>query len=196
MMVKKTQAANPLAEQMAADAAAQDVSPDVLARITTTAHELKQLLHRIAGGEKLLQDLQGQVSRIRNEVLPGLMDEAGVKDLTLDDGAQIVRGEEVYASLAKEKRKAACDWLVKHGYGGLVKNQFSIALPRGSTPEAQRIAALLRKARVKFEFGQTVHASTLLAFVKESIEAGRKLPPTITVHVQPVVRVKDAATTR
>jgi hypothetical protein len=194
-MAKKTpQPANPLADQMAADAAEQDVAPDVLARITTTAHDLQKLQHRIEVGNKLLEDLSKQASDLANNVLPNLMDEAGVKNLTLDDGAVVTREEAVYASLPKDKRAVACTWLVKHGYGGLVKNQFAIVLPRGSDVAAKRVAALLKKARVKFEFGQTVHANTLLAFVKESIAAGRKLTPAITYHVQPVVRVKVPTT--
>lgn len=190
-MATKPKTDNPLAAQMAADAAAIDVAPDTLARITTTAHELQAAESLVAQVECDLKEAQATVSRLRNEVLPALMDEAGVKELVLDDGAKVTRNEEVYASLAKDKRAAACAWLVKNGYGGLVKNQFAIALPRGDTKAATALSALLKKAKVKFEFFQTVHAQTLLAFVRESIEAGRKLPPTITYHVQPSVKVKS-----
>lgn len=179
-----------LDEELLADAALQDVSPDTLARITTTAHQLRQVQHRLSVAEKAVEELAAEARRLSNELLPSLMDEAGTLTLTLDDHTTVTRTESVYASLAKDKREVACAWLCKHGYDGLVKNAFAIQMPRGSTKEAARVAAVLKKAKVRFEFSQTVHPQTLLAFVKESLEAGRKLPPSITYHVQPTVVVK------
>ena len=173
------------------DASSQEIAPDTLAQITTSAHELQQVRKRIANGMQLLEELQNEELRLSTEVLPQLLDTAGVSKLTLDDGEEISREENVFASLAKDKATAACAWLEKHGYGGIVKGQFIIPLPKGNPKAIAKIRAALKKTRIKFEEVVSVHPQTLKAFVRESLEESRDLSRSqITYHVQPTVKLK------
>lgn len=178
---------------IAADAAAApEVSADALSRITAQAHALREAKRYAAALEQKLADAKAEERRLAEQVLPQLLEEAGLQELTLDTGDRITLEEAVYASIAKEKSAAACAWLEEHNYGSLVKAAFSIAFPKGSITEQARIRALLRTARVPFEEQRFVHPQTLKAFVKESIAAGRELPDTISVHTQPTVNMKLA----
>ena len=133
-----------------------------------------------------------EARRIAEHVLPQLMDEAGLPAIELDDDTRIERGEDVYASISAANAPAATAWLEKNGYGAIVKFGFMIPIDKGDTELATHIRGVLERARIGYEEKGGVHAATLTAFVKEAIGAGRPLPPSITHHVQPRVRVKKA----
>lgn len=175
---------------VAEDAGSRELTADQLNRITATANTLKTTRRRLEELEAQVASTKAEVLRLETQVLPGLMDEAGVEELVLSGGDKITRYEEVYASISKEKSGAACDWLEKNKFGALVKSSFVVPLPKGDTKTASAVRALLAKARVAFEETRGVHPQTLKAFVKESIAAGRSLPDTISVHLQPAIKLK------
>lgn len=172
-----------LEDQIADETAA----PDKLAVIVDKAHELQGVKRRIAQAEAEVERLNKERETLEFGVLPALMDEARLREFTLDDGYKILRDEAVFVSLSKDNAPTACAWLTKHGYGAIVKTQFEIVIPKG--PEAPKVAAfvrtLLAKNKLEFQYSQGVHPQTLKAFVKESIEQCRKLTPTISVHQKP-----------
>lgn len=174
------------------DAQQEPVSPDKLAIIVSTAHQLQRLERSITEAQGVLERLTKEKQRLEFMVLPGLMDESRLKDFTLDDGWKVLREDAVYASISKDNAPVACEWLNKNGYGDIVKTMFTIPVPKG--PEApaavKSLRALLAKHKVVFAYTSAVHPQTLKAFVKESIEKSRKLTPAITVHQQPCVSLK------
>lgn len=165
---------------------------DLLARITGTAQALRDAQGEVLRLTEQLATASARVLELRIKQLPALMDEAQVSMLALDDDAStyIERGEEVYASISKANTESACAWLDANGYGSLIKNAIVVELPRGERALAKKAATALRKAGVEYEELSSVHAQTLKAFVRESLAAGRALPPAITYHVQPVVDLK------
>jgi len=177
---------------LAEDAAATPVAPDTLARIREQAVLLDKLERDARSFTAEAEACEKEARRIAEHVLPQLMDEAGLPAIELDDDTRIERGEDVYASISAANAPAATAWLEKNGYGSLVKFGFVIAVDKGDTKLAAHIRGVLVKARIGYEEKGGVHAATLTAFVKEAISAGRSLPPSITHHVQPRVRVKKA----
>jgi hypothetical protein len=117
------------------------------------------------------------------------MDEATLKELTLVDDYSITRTENVYASITKANKAEATQWLESHGYGDLVKYSLTLPLTRGDKAGAAKVRALLTKAKVEYVEESSVHAQTLLAFVKESIREVRPLPASISVHTEPAVQL-------
>lgn len=178
--------------EIAADAANEAPTRDMLSLITATAHQMKQ--HQ-GKAEKLTEEAaveQKEARRLAEQVLPPLMDEAGVTDVGLDDDTMITRAEEYYASISQENQSEASAWLDKNGYGSLLKMAIIIPVDKGDTRATKTICALLKKARVGFAVKSSVHGATLKAFVKESLTMNppRALPDAITHHVQPVVVLK------
>lgn len=168
------------------------VAHDLLARITETARTLRDAQGEVQALTEQLATASARVLELRIKQLPALMDEAQVSMLALDDDANtyIERAEEVYASISKANAAQACAWLDANGYGSLVKSSIVVELPRGERALAKKAATALRKAGIEYEEQSGVHAQTLKAFVRESLAAGRALPPAITYHVQPVVDLK------
>ena len=172
------------------DSLSVEVGPDKLAQITTTAADLVEQQKRVTVLEARLEEANAEVKRLAEQVLPTLMDEAGVQSLGLEGGDTLKREEAVFASMSKANAPMACDWLEENGYGALVKTSIVIPLDKGDTKTRKKVLALLTKARVGFDETMGVHPGTLTAFVKESLAEGRELPKSITYHVQPRVVIK------
>ena len=177
---------------LAEDVAATPVAPDMLARITSTAQELVKLEREAQQALEHSEKLSREARRLAETVLPQLMDEAGVPAIELDDDMRVERGEDVYANISAANMKAATVWLEQNGYGAIVKFGFTIPVDKGDTQLAETIRAVLSQYNIPFEEKGGVHASTLTAFVKESLETSRSLPEAITYHVQPRARLKKA----
>lgn len=193
-MAKKTKptATAELDAMIAADADAQDLPPASLGRLTTLAEDAAELSRRIIAAEAEIDSMTKERRRLTEQVLPSLMDEAGLSSLTLTDGATMTRGEQVYASIAKDRANEAAAWLVENGYSALVKDSISISFDKGDVKLSAKVVTMLTKAKIGFERRSAVHPQTLVAFVKESLTQGRKLPESISCHVQPCVVLKQA----
>lgn len=188
-----TKATMTLDERMARDADAPTaLSSELLHRITAAASALKGAQWEVERAEEVLKQAKERMRELRERVLPALLDEAQVQSLGLQDeeGTVVERGEDVYASIAKDKAAAACAWLDANGYGALIKSEIVVEAPRGDRATALAAIAALRKAHIEYAERSTVHPQTLKAFVRESLEEGRKLSPDITYHTVPVVELK------
>lgn len=179
-----------LDEMLVADAADKQARPDTLALITTAADELR----RATAAENALayqfETACAETKRLREAVLPPLMDEAGVKELSLDDGTRLVRTDEVYASVSKANLPKAAEWLEANGYGALVKSKITIEFERGDKKTADTATAVLTKAKIGFDNSFAINVATLKSFCKESLANGVKLPLSINVHEQATVTLK------
>lgn len=178
--------------EIAADAANETANPDVLARITTAAQEMRKLQKEAEHFTGLAAERETEARRLSEQVLPPLMDEAGVTDLGLDDDTRVERMEKVYASIAKDNEAAAAQWLEKHGYGDIIKSSVVIPVDKGDIKTLTRLRSSLTKAGIAFEERSGVHPATLVAFVKESLTMNppRDLPKAIMHHTQAVVVLK------
>lgn len=199
MATRKTAASKPAAhtnmpqapavpDEMAAllDAAAVPPARDKLDAITQGA---AQILVRRARIEALQQELEAEqlaLKTLQEQTLPALMEEAQIPRIGLDDEYDLERQRQVFAHINKDNSAKACLWLQKHGYGAIVKASFKINVDKGDTKTQERVRNGLVKAKIPFEESVGVHAQTLNAFVRESLEAGRVLSPLIGVHCAPV----------
>jgi len=175
---------------LAEDAATLPVVPDMLARIMATAHEMVKLEREAQEALDRSEKLSKDARRLAETVLPQLMDEAGLPAIELDDDTRIERGDDVYASVSAANAPAATAWLEENGYGSIVKFGFTIPIDKGDTELADKVRATLTDAAIPFEEKGGVHANTLTAFVKESLEKHRALPEAITYHIQPRARLR------
>ena len=165
------------------------VKPDLLARIMENVTKMSQVATRIKKGNELIAQLQQEYADLEQKVLPSLMDEAGTKKIALLDDIEIERTESVYASIAKARMQEACKWFEANKLGALVKYSFEVALEKGNTKDANKVRKALKALKIDWREGSTINHQTLGAFVRESLEEGRKLSPLISVHQQPIVKL-------
>lgn len=162
---------------------------DKLDAITLAVSQMRHLQDLSAQLTADLATVTTEARRIAEQVLPALMDEAGLASLRLDDGATLTREDAVYASIAQADAADAAAWLVQNGYGAIVKAAFQIPVGKGDTKLQVRIRTLLGRAKVDYEETSSVHPQTLRAFARESVAEGRNLPASIKVHIQPTVKL-------
>jgi hypothetical protein len=164
--------------------------PDQLTKIVAAATDLREQVRKIVKLEQLLEDAKVERRRLEWEVLPALMDSAGVQLLGLDNEDNIVREEDIFASISEKNLPKAVAWLDKNDLSSLVKTQFVIPIDKGDIKTRDRIAKGLEKAKIEYALKTDIHSQTLKAFVKESVANGRKLPKAISVHIQPAVHIR------
>lgn len=166
------------------------VTPDLLKNITQTAELLVLQEQAVASLQQLLAEAQAKVTQTATAVLPALLDEAGVKSLTLANGNTVLCEDLLFASISKANAPAACKWLRENKLGDIIKSACTVTLPKGAPAKVLKaLEASLRKQKLIYEFAEGVHPSTLKAFVRESKEKGRVLPDAFTVHEQPMAKV-------
>jgi hypothetical protein len=180
-----------LDDQIALDAGSglSSASPDQLAAILSSVELLRQAQARLLQLQADTESQETEVNRLRLKVLPGMMDEATVKVLGLDDGFSIERVEEVYASISKENLPAVAAWMEQHGHAALVKVAITLTFDKGDTVKIALARKALKARALPYEEKASIHHQTLLAFVKESLADGTELPKQIGVHQQPAVKL-------
>lgn len=128
-------------------------------------------------------------TQLREKDIPELMLSVGMKLLATDDGLVVRLREEVRAGWPKEGpgRAAAVRWLQEHQHGDLVKHEVSLRFGKGE--EEQKLHAVLMDALrthvpgmlKRTKQSETVHHQTLLAFLREQLEAGALQPADMDV---------------
>ena len=126
----------------------------------------------IGNTEERLRKLKEQYRRLSEEDLPQKMAELGMQDLRLEDGSRITIDMFYATRINKNNRDAAHEWLRQQGHGDIIKNQVSVSFGKGEDDTALETMTLLEKEGLFPDQKESVHPSTLKAFVKERIESG------------------------
>lgn len=121
--------------------------------------------------DQALGDAKATLRRLEQEDLPDLMQELGVDAFRLASGETVDVRQEVDCAITETRRSEAHDWLLRNGFGGLIKTEVVVRFGKGE--HAQAVAAA---EAVGGELQERVHPSTLKAFVKEQMAAGHPVP--------------------
>ena len=126
----------------------------------------------IGNTEERLRKLKEQYRRLSEEDLPQKMAELGMQDLRLKDGSRITIDMFYATRINNNNRGAAHAWLRQQGHGDIIKNQVSVTFGKGEDATALETMTLLEQEGLFPAQKESVHPSTLKAFVRERIESG------------------------
>ena len=126
----------------------------------------------IGNTEERLRKLKEQYRQLSEEDLPQKMAELGMQDMRFEDGSRITIDMFYATRINKNNRDAAHAWLREQGHGDIIKNQVSVSFGKGEDDTALETMTLLEKEGLFPDQKESVHPSTLKAFVKERIESG------------------------
>ena len=144
-------------------------------QLDTLSKSIDQMLRiggEIGNAEEKLRKLRDQYRQLSEEDLPARLAAIGMKELRLEDGSKIAI-EDFYSTRITEKNKeAAHQWLREHGHGDIIKNDVTVSFGKGEDETALETMALLQGEGRSPRQRESVHPSTLKAFVKERIESG------------------------
>jgi hypothetical protein len=158
------------------DAAAPQYTEEQLSDLAALLGEVQDVEEEIGELERTLKERQKALWYLQTEILPEKMDEIGMKCFTLQDGRKVEVLDAVKASIPKAKRLAAHQWLRENGHGSLIKNVVKATFGKGEDKMAQKLRVDLEAAGYLTDQDESVHASTLKAFVREQLEQGAELP--------------------
>jgi hypothetical protein len=96
------------------------------------------------------------------------------------------------AKIPDEKRQDAFQWLEEQGHGDLVKSVINIIFGMQEHEKRLAVMKLLSDNGIEFYNNESVHASTLKAFVKREIQAGHIVPDDLLgVYMFDEVKIKE-----
>lgn len=126
--------------------------------------------------ETNLKDKKESARRLREETIPGAMQELGIESIKLTTGQKLTVVQDVYASILAADRKAAYDWLNSHGFGGLIKTEVVVDFGKGEEEKVASFYQELKARGFEAEVEQGIHAATLKAFLREKLASGSDIP--------------------
>lgn len=162
---------------------------DRLEQITSAVVSWQSAIEKLQRLTAEVDETSAEIRRWREQVLPGLMDEAQITQLGVEGGQTLLRDEAVYASISVDNRTAAGLWMEKNGYAALVKVAIEMKFDKGNIEAVVRARKALTAAKIPFQEVSNIHPQTLVAFVRERLAAGKDLPKSITYHIQPIAKL-------
>ena len=153
-----------------------DVSDGELSTVSTLANKQLQLATEVAGLEADLKAKKEELRLTSEQELPDAMQQAGLTQITLSSGEKIAINEFYNAHISKANQEKAYEWLVTNGHEGLIKNEVLLKFGREETEVVDQTVSALQSRGLSPEVRQSVHPSTLKAFVKEQITTGNDIP--------------------
>lgn len=192
----------PSAAVAAAIANESSPSADQLDQLREKVKAAKELERVKADLEERLKEANEALSKVYYEILPDLMAQAGVAQITVEAWGNMPRvvakakpyyHANIAANWPPEKRQAALGWLEENGHGDLIKTEVAANFPRGEHAKALEFARLAKKAGATPALKETVHFQTLTAWLREQVEDKRVLPPleTLGATIGRVVELKE-----
>lgn len=145
------------------------------AEITNLARELRGIEGEIATLNNQIKDLGRRKQDIESKQLPGLLQQAGVKEITTLEGLK-VSTKFVVGSIPADAKERAYEWLDSHGHADLIKRSLSLQFGKGDTKQAEMAKEKLKELGFDPQSKLDVHPQTFMAFAREQITNGKMLP--------------------
>ena len=161
--------------------------------MSITIDDVSQLARDLLAAELAIDSAEDNLKLLREkkrllaeETIPGIMQELGIKDLTLESGQKMKLKQDVYAQIPKDEKPGVFNWLNEHGYGGLIKTEVKAQFGKGERESAIELADSLSAEGFSTSFSEDVHAQTMKAFLLERVKKGEPDFPFDLFHARPV----------
>ena len=150
------------------------VDAEVGKSLSQLAKQVTKLGKKIDDWEGQIKILKDQRKRITHDRIPGLMDEMGVEKIEVE-GASVSCKPVVHASIPVPRKEEAFAWLRENGLDGIIKNDVVVTFGKGEDNIAGNLVGQLQEKGFDPKTKTHIHASTLKAFVKERVTAGKHI---------------------
>ena len=149
---------------------------DKLDGVARLAQEAAILEREIAEFEQFAKEKKQALHKITDEQLPEALEEMGLQKFTLTDGAEISVKPIYSASIPRDRKDEAFQWLRDHEFGDLVKNNVTVTFGRGEDTIAKDFVDLCGSQGFTPSQLEKVEPMTLKAWLRERVEAGDAVP--------------------
>jgi hypothetical protein len=149
---------------------AEELPPDeALQGISELVKRRKYLAEKVAVFEAQVAEARSRLRDLDEIQIPEAMSAVGMAKFSLEDGTVVSVEPFVDASIREEDRPTAHRWLEEHGYGDLIKHQVSVSFAREEGDDARALVEDLEGRGLSVADKESVHPSTLKAFVREQM---------------------------
>src|SRR5277367_5230793 len=154
-------------------------SQEQLSTISQWARQALELQSEIETIEAHLKQLNKELTKIEEIELPKAMMAAGTSDFTTTNGASITISDVIQGGFPKEedKRSFIMQWFIDNGGKENIKDHFEIDYTKGQFEEALKVRHLLQEHKIHFDEFESIHHSTMKAFLNEKLREGKTVPP-------------------
>ena len=153
-----------------------EVTDGELSIVSNLANKQLKLATEVAELEASLKAKKEELRLTSEQELPDAMQAAGLTQITLSTGEKISINEFYNAHISKANQEKAYEWLVSNGHEGLIKNEVLMKFGRDESEVVEQTVSALQSRGLSPEVRQSVHPSTLKAFVKEQFTSGNDIP--------------------
>lgn len=159
-------------------------------RIAAMADQALIASENLAQAEKRFKRAQQTYADLIEKDLPALLAEAGLTSVATTGGLTITVKDDVYAHISEARQSDAFKWLRESGNGGMIKLELNVRYDDKQAADIQRLASAMKVDGLLPEIKESVHASTLKAFVREGMKEGIDIPlETFGVFVKKVAKI-------
>lgn len=174
-----------------ADAAVQTTG-DILGTLSKWVERIRAQSARVAELEAQLQAAVDDLNKLTLVQVPEAMQEAGLTELTLEDGARLLVKEDLKVNIAAANKPAAYAWLRNSGHDMAVKQVLEVDLRPLPAKERENILHLLDdKYHAEPTVSESIHNATLKSIIADALERGVTIPPSISVYQFRRAQVKE-----
>ena len=153
-----------------------NIKTDEVKEISEACNKLTSQNQKVETIQKSLKEAEEEARRLSEEVIPTLMQQAGVSSIKLDNGTSVEVSPYYYAKISEDRKAEAFQWLRENDHGDLIKNNVSVSFGKGEDSNAVNLKSELEAKGLVVDQKQDVHWQTLRGFVKEQIEKNKTIP--------------------
>lgn len=156
----------------------EQVSEDILKRVSAKADELAALMREEETLKEKFEDMQKRVRSCREFDLPELMAEAGLSDFTTKSGFRVTLKEKIrVGQIDRASKPEAIQYVDSQGEGDLIKTEMAVSFTRGERDRAYELLVKLEELGYSgMNIKETIHAQTTMSFLKRKLESGEDVP--------------------
>ena len=144
--------------------------------ISQSCKKLLETQKEIEKMEEVIKELKEEEKTISEEVIPNLMQEAGVSMIKTEDGKTVKVSQFYAARIPESKKDEAFDWLRENDAGDMIKNIVSLNFGKSEDAAAAALVEELIQRKLNVSQKMKVEPMTLKSYVKTEIEKGRSVP--------------------
>lgn len=161
---------------------------ETIEQLVELGNKMVKLKEEIAVMQDELTEKVKQMEQIECSTLPDMMESLGMAEFKLEDGSSISIKSIIKASLpsmsginrAKDQQRDALiqrltegmAFLRSNGGDALIKNQITVEIPKGEDAKAKEAVGQIEALGLHAHQGESVHSSSLSAWVKEKLGNG------------------------
>tara|TARA_R110000850_G_scaffold226388_2_gene351647 strand:- start:373 stop:951 length:579 start_codon:yes stop_codon:yes gene_type:complete len=153
-----------------------DATDGELSIVSKLANKQLKLATEVVELEAGLKAKKEELRLTAENELPDAMQSAGLTQITLTTGEKISFNEFYNAHISRANQEKAYEWLVSNGHEGLIKNEVLLKFGREEIEVVNQTVSALQARGLSPEVRQSVHPSTLKAFVREQFTSGIDIP--------------------